>query len=134
MLLSDSTSHIVHLHIELIKLRKDEIMRLNSLVVYIMIGLGAGLLSQPNIQLGVAEKSGLVLAFVGLGIYFVYRVASCLLSIHYSVLLLRNRNILSHRDASGLQFAGWHLIAYGLATLVIAGVTALLVNALIVML
>lgn len=124
----------VHLHIELIKLRKDEIMRLNSLVVYIMIGLGAGLLSQPNIQLDWVTKSGLVTAFLGFGLYFIYRVTSCLLSMHYSIITLRNRNLLTHRDARGLQLSGGHLVLYGLSTLVIAGVTALLVNALIVLL
>lgn len=122
-----------YFHLELIKLRKDEIMRLNSLVVYIMIGLGAGLLSQPNVDLGVAEKGGLVAAFLVLGLYFVYRVVSCLLSMHYSILMLRRENLLSKQEAQGLQLSGGHLIIYGLATLIIAGVTAVLVNALILL-
>lgn len=121
-------------HTELIKLRKDEILRLNALVVYIMIGLGAGLLSQPEVALGAFEKAGLVFAFIGFGVYFVYRVMSCLLSIHYSMLVLRRKNLLVHEDVRGLQLSGGHLFVYGIATLVMAGIMALLVNALVLLL
>jgi len=118
-------------HTEMIKMYKDEIQRMAGLLVYMLIGIGAGLIANHNIQINTASKVGIAVGFGAFAIYYTLRTVTCWRGMRFSARYLADNDLISEEEIRGVRLSGVSLGAFFVVILLIPLSASLMVALLI---
>lgn len=100
---SISADALLTFYMDLIKLNREEVRDLGILWVYILIGVGAGFLTQVEINPTQAESIGLAGCFLIFACFYVLRIVTCYSAIIDACRGLRNRGLFTVEELRALE-------------------------------
>lgn len=118
-------------HTEVIKMYKDEIQRMAGLLVYMLIGIGAGLIANQNIAVHTASKVGIAVGFGAFAIYYTLRTITCWRGMRFSARYLAENDLISAEEINGVRLGRGSLAAFFIVILLIPLSASLMVALLI---